>query len=739
MKGRCPAGLSQRAEERVAQIQKEIRDKQVAEAARTLQLLEEMKRKRQQALERLRQRQKARADALQLVERARRIWQAERFSEAKPLLEKARGLLGGLEADDPEVKRAAQDLEAMLAQVDARIAAQAKRKADLATLNEMFARIRKLQDSDLLEAEKKLLEAEQFARRANLPLTADQRQVAQQLRQAVEAAYGEQRRRRAERYWELVERCDAYIQAGQWECAQSLLRAVQQAEDLHLNEERSQALAARLRELNKLLTPRREAMKRVKSLTAEAHKRLQRNDGEGALACYQQALAAAQRAGIPPGQLGELLSAYEHAAASVLPRVVETQVARFKQVADAAVKEALTNQAYWEARAYVEHGSWDAAAPLLKTAAEQAGLDAEKREWARQQLEGIEGKTTALRDAELLATRDLADAVYALERQFAELLKAADLAQAEQLNARIEEARLALLGARARLALRRGAYPVADELLRQNEALVSAHEGAEALQGVLEPVERWRRLRSLVSGATEALRKGDVEALARALAGMEGIELPANPLSRTILALRQARNALVQLQAQRSSLLKKQQEALQGIHFRLVQDEARRRAWEAYLHASLLYADGKWLQACKALRALSDMGAALLPFEAEQARLMLAKAEGELEAQTRAARTAEAQEMLKEVEAKIRARRFTHAANMLDTIERHPIYGRYEGVRQQVAALRARIQAAEQEAARLYEEAAQAYEKQDHETLKRLLDELRTRYQHTRTYARHQH
>jgi len=725
----------------LATIDKEARDRQLAEAAETLRRLEEMERKRREAIEKLRERERIRAEAINKAELAETSWDAGQFAQAKPLLQEARRLLEQLGvARDEELQRVKERVQARLAVVDEKVAAQQQREANAARLEEMFATVQALRTAaDLLGAERRLAEAEQFARRAELSLTSDQRRLADEVRAAVEAAYGEQRRQRAERYWQLVVHSDDYARIGEWQNALALLETVEQAEGVRLPPERAEALSERLRRVRAQLEARGETTEQVTALIREAQARLEAGEGEDALARCREAWSRTQSSGVPLGRCGPVLACYEKVASAVLPQIVEAQVGRLREAVEEAMREARWTLKVCQARFYVEQGSWDVARPLLEAIAADEEVAAEHRQWAAEQMEGIDERITALRQDELLATRDRAETVYELEMEFQKAVERQDPEAAERLNARVGAARAAWLAARAELALGRGAYPLVEQMLREGEGLVAEHAGATALNELVKAVQQWRGWQERLAEALEALQQHDLERASRAVLALQEAEGLPDYLRPAVLSLQSAREALVQFEAQTRSLQKDREDALRSIRAWLAADRARRLSWESYLKATTLHADGNWSEAAAALGELVDHAAALHSFESERARQMLAEAEQKAEAMTTARRAEEAEHMLRQVEARIAARHFRQAANMLDAIESDEIYGSYEIVRTRAAELRALVEQAEQEAAALYERAAQAYEAGDREALKQLLDELSTKYQYTRVYDERHH
>jgi len=152
------------------------------------------------------------------------------------------------------------------------------------------------------------------------------------------------------------------------------------------------------------------------------------------------------------------------------------------------------------------------------------------------------------------------------------------------------------------------------------------------------------------------------------------------------------------------------------------------------MEAAGLYGEGDWPKAERVLRELVDYVGALLPFELQRAEQMLDEARQKVEATVRVEQTVETDAMLREAEANIAAGQFARAADLLNALAGSEAYRNSEGVRKTVAELQQRVAAGEDDAARLYQKAREAYQAGDLETLRRLLDELKTKYQHTRFY-----
>ena len=733
---KCGEELQQAAVGYLEDIEKQAKAEAVARLEEKVRMLEEMKHRREEAMKSLLDRERMRGEALAALEQADAEWQAERFAEAKPLLEQAKALLEKPELGaDEALQQARQKVEARLAEIGARIEAQKERERSAAELQGMFEAVEKLKGTDLLVAEKKLAEALDFARHAALDLSAAQQAVADDVRAAVEAAYGQERRERTERYWELVEQSKSSVEVGEWEHALELLKLAAEAPNLWLTGQRSAKLNQEIEDVSRRLEVRGLAMAEIRALAAEADAALQADKGDEALAKYGGALGLADTNRIPLGQLESLISGYEAAASRVLPRLVETQVAAFKENADKQVAQALLSQEVELARFHLDRGNDDLAKPLLVAVAGNDQMPAEAREWARQKLEGVDARIASLRERELLATKEAAEAAYALEKEFQDAAARGDMEAAQRLAAGIGEARAAWLAARARRALDRGAYEMAEAILEEDAELVAQHSDAPAFQGILAKVEPWRKARNLVSDATQALKERQAEGVSRALTELQKVKMALNPFSGVLLALQSGASALVQLDGQQGRLQKWQEEGLQTIRDLLARDRARRQAWNRYAQAVKLYAEGNWVDAERALGELGDYVGALLPFERKHVEQLLAVVEPKAKAIAKVERTTEVEDMLREAEADIAARQFARAADALDKVSGDEAYRSTEDVRRQVAELRQKVAAAEDEATQLYQKAREAYQAGDLETLKPLLDELNSKYQHTCVYA----
>jgi len=668
-------------------IDEKIRTQRLAQAAEREKALAEMEKARIEFLQGI----KAKQQVLDDLDLAKAHFGADRLEEAKASLDSATALLAKLPVkEDPQLKKVLDEVQALTGQVDKALVEKKAYDAKVAKFQALLAEADKLRLTDMAAAEKKLMEALDYAGGEQLKLTAKQQDTVDAVKEAVEDSAGPEARARADRYWALVEQSEMYLAADDPEAAAVLLLVVQQGKDVPLGIKRRRELDGKLAAAKAAMADRSKVLQELDKHVAAAQASLKAGKGAEALTAYRDALKMAQTNHVGGAKLVGLLQKYQKAATALLPKVFQAQIDKIKQEAEATASAAVALQDYRMARFYVNAGSPDLAAPLLKKAAQDKAVGAEEQKWVASSLKGIDGSIKAMQERELLATGEVLENIFELEQKFQDAARAGDLKAATKLADQIDAARTKLTVAKAQIATDRGAYPVLAKLVQDSKDVIQKHQDNEALQNAVARVAQWQAEGDQVAAALAALKKRDRAALNKVLADLSA-DLPRDPNVDTVDALKSAHEALARASAAARDLENKQLQMLADIGAELSAAAARREAQMRYLKAVELYAAGKWTEVRPVLAQLGRSTGSLTSFEQEDVALMLKKTGAARPGPDLAAQRREAQKALAEAEAKIDEKQFDAAGRLLASVEGSAICRADKGVRQKAQALRSKL------------------------------------------------
>jgi len=694
----------------------QIKSKEVEAAAARAAALPQMAEERRKLVEAQAERERIRQQLGSTLAQARRYWDADRFEQAKEGFLAAKALLAKLDPQaDPDLRNDQAEVEAKLAVADGRIAMQ-----------KLFSEVDELgRTGKWLDAEEKLGQALEYAKQEAIELTPAEQAIRVQVEDGIEKTYGQERRERAARYWELAQQADNCTAAREWGHALQLLEMVQGAEGLHLSPEQQDTVARQIASVREQLGEHDQALERVRTLMKNAEGAANA-DPAGALGLYQQAFQVAAEAGVAEEAILPELEVYATVASTAFRTLVSSAIAKLKAETEDSLKGIAEACDYALASFYSEAGSPHLAKPLLEKVTGSKNADERTAALAKQALEGIDEQIESMHRAEVLAAKETVDKIFEMEQRFQQLMQAGDNAAAAELSRQIDVERANWHALMVKNALDRGDYPAAKELIGGNEEDPASKD-----------VAAWERGQGLIAQAQGALMNLDAATVSEALAGLQEIKLPGDPFARAIEVLTQAREAVLHLVAEESELNRNATDSLDRVRNSLALARMQQAAWDQYSEALGFYAEGKWMAAAGRLEELTNPAVPLHPFERAQADAMLEACKGRLSAPQAVAQGGDVEQMLHSASEEISARDFISAADLLNEIEATEAYRLDSKLRAGVDALREKVAAAEKEAEGLCKGASDALERNDKAGAARLLGQLRSRYRRTRFFVEH--
>jgi len=609
------------------------------------------------------------------VQAAETAWQQGQFEKARELFTQADQALSKLDLSRlPALQDAARTVRQRLAVVDARI--------------ELAASVReaaRLASADLLAAEKKVAEIRQSAARRGLQLSESENRVLDGILAQVDRKYGPVRRLRSQVIQSLLQKSQSYAAAGEWAKAAATVELLEQVGRGVLNKD---ALGQASRELAAAKAHLREQQATLASLdeqVKQARASVRQGRPATALETISLVLDAAARQRLAGPKPVELLKSCVELLEKDIQPALKDAAPDMGVLVDAALARAQVELARRLSTYYLENNSPELAEPYLEKLAEGKGGASRYAGWAKQVLGGIEQLKAAAEKQRLLAVKDEAQEVYELATKLRDLAGSGALAKAEAVRKQLADARLRLAAAKALAAVRRGAYTEADALLKQaplqdaSRAAVSDH-----YQPVAAKLKKLGQAAANLQAAQDAMAKHDLQAALERLQAAQQAGIDAMPEAAPLVMKKEAlativdsaREALATYQEMQS----KASAALQNARARLQQLNAREEAWQAYFAAIKAFLLDQ-PDAVARLQTVLGRSAALRDWEVADARAAL-KALGP-------------------------------------------------------AAPAPAVAQDEQKARDLYEEAVRAYEAGNAERVRVLLNELKTKYAHTKVYREH--
>ena len=713
----CGPEIDEGIEKYLADIDVQGEQAAAERAAALAQLAEERRLLMAKLEEKQRKHEAARAD----LKQARSDWDAGNFPPTGDRLRGAKQQLAELEAwQDPDVQRDQEEVEALLARLPARMEG-----------DELFSEVAALgRAGEWLEAEQKLQVALQYAKGKSFGLTPPQQRTRKEIEDAIEERYGEARRSRARRYWELAEQAKNYIDANEWAHALALLEMVQKAETLQLRPEDMDFVAGQIVLAKDEIQKRNQTLEEVRGLVKAADGMVETDPAGAEMKC-RRAVKMAGEAGVPSELILPELERYRKLASSFWPGEIAADVAALKEKTQAHLASVPAACDYQMARFHLKAGSPNLAKPFLENVAASKNADAETVGEATAELEGIQQQIDSMQGRETLKTRKQIDKIYEMEREFQELARKGDHAAADKMFRRIEDERTNLRALRVRCALERGDYPAA-------RGLIDEDADHPAFKDMAAQVAQWDRAEALVAQAMAALRSGRAATESTAFAELEEVDLPGAPFEGTAEVLMNARQVVLWFVAQKANLEQRVAADLARLDTEIARAGARQAAWDRYSQVVALYAEGNWREAVGGLVRLSDPALALHPFEGRHVDAMFDECAARARADVVAEGAKEAEGLLRSASAKVASRDFLGAAGALNKVQGLAIYHVDEDIRTRAAELRGTVDEAEEAAAQLYRKAAEAFRKGDRDTTRRLLTQLRSEYRKTRAFVDHE-
>lgn len=646
---------------------------------------------------------------------------------ARTQLLDARRLLEGVDlTTSPAMGDIAREISDRLALVEGQTKERDRLAAVGQKLGGLMAEAQKLVASDLLAAEKKVLEAGDLAAREGATLTSELLHVKDAVLQAVEARYGPERRLRPEQYGRLVGLAEDYANSGEYAKANAILGLVKEAPaDMVTADYRNQAVA-RMNVYDLEIARQEKDARQAEAVFEQCRADLQQQRPEAALARLQSVVNLTRESSLAADRRIEMLKRVVTMLDGELGKAVAEAFPDLRKSLDGQRAAAEVKLAGELSKFYVGSGSPELAAPYLEKLAAAGGQDAA---WAKAQLGAVADQKGAAEKARLLDVADEAARVLQLAEKLNELARTGQMADAEAAQRQLADARVALQVKKAQAAIARGAYTDATALLA--DAPISQASPA-VLAKLYEPVRQ--QLDSLkaaalrLKAADEALASYDVAAAHEQLAavGQQGLE--AGPLRLKLESLAGIVDATVGLQEGQNVLRAKEQSVRQAAQQLLAALQGRQEAWQRYSAALVAFLAGQ------------EGGAAAL-------QQVLAQPTGLTQAEVAAVRPAvqvlaagkgqpaapDLQQALGAAAQAFDAGDYIAAADRLARLRAMPGYEADEQVGRQAAALAAQVQQKEGQAERLYAEAVQAYRAGDTEAVTALTKELQ-QYRNTRAY-----
>jgi hypothetical protein len=620
----------------------------------------------------------------------------------------------------------AREVEGKLASVRteaARVADVMARRAGLAALVD---EARRLADTDLLDAERKVVVFLDYAEREGLELTAEQEAVARSVRQAVEGRHGPERRLRPELYADLVEQAERYRDAAEYGKAAQALALVRDAPEGMITEEFRNHALGRLTAVEHEQAEQQQAAGRLVGLLAECRADAARGELREAL---EKAEAIVQMTGEEP-LAGEPLAGVLRQTAAFLAGEFEDGLTQTYAGVEQVAAEGLARTRLAVARDlsqfYLRNLEPELARPYLK----QLAAAPDSADWAAARLERLDTMETEAAQARLAHVKGEAARVLELAQRLHDLAREGMLDEAEAVRRELAEARLDLQVKKARAAIDRGAYTEASRLLDEAPVAEATPKAVEELyRPVAERLERLRTVAARLGQAEQAFEDFSASAVAAHLREAAAVEVESEPLAIKREALAALLDAVLDVQEARIALAAQKERLAQDVAAHLARVETREEAWQRYRAALAMFLKGEG-GAAAAAAAVVSAPQALRPFEVDAARDVHEALAGSMAP----APTEGAERKLAEARAAYALEDYARAADLLTELE---AMAAGKTIQAEARKLREQVRRKEQEAERLYAEAVEAYEEQDVERVRRLTRRLKDDYANTRSYRRH--
>jgi hypothetical protein len=665
---RLPAEMQSGLDKRLATIDVKIREKKLSEAQKYYEAIKSLEARHAELLEAVRARRQAREHALNAVEKANREWQNKNYEDAKEALKVAKKRLEELEiADDPELKAALDDVEYKLANIDQKIEEMKARQELRYRFASMMADVEELKEEDLLRAEESLNAALAFAEENSIELTDRQRTLVSEVRRRVDEAFGEKRRARAERYWELLQQADLAAQAGECHVALRLLDMVLDKKGLSYSDKQKSILQEKLTEVSECVKRQNAVLSRVKKMEDEAQELFSKGHGEDALQIYGKAFELVQNE-LPLGQSVELLQNYVATAEKVVPTLVNERIGELERSYREKLNKLAINKNMMLGRFFLERGSYASARRFLEELPEE-NMETEERSWVENQLKGLDEKIASEKEDFMIKTHDEARRLYEAQKRIVSAAEEGKPEEVESLQQRLEDMRLAFFLQRVQLLRERSDYPAVCDLASEEQDLVRRYGADPQVQEIVSLCEKWQKAGDLFQQALKSLKNKDVENARENVASLQGIALNPNPWKEVDQNLEEIVRMLDRYLAQKKALQQTQPEVVRRLRQTLDNAQMQKRANDKLVECLARYADGRWQDVLAGIKELMPFRGVLLPPQLAWAVQAQNKAEKELRQRRLAQIRREVDPLLDKVQAAIGDERYAEAEDMLQQIK----------------------------------------------------------------------
>jgi hypothetical protein len=324
------------------------------------------------------------------------------------------------------------------------------------------------------------------------------------------------------------------------------------------------------------------------------------------------------------------------------------------------------------------------------------------------------------------------DAVHSLAGALNEAAKAGRVDEASALEARLADAQLALAAGKAEALIARGAYSSAVKALEEAPADIATDA---AVATYVAPLRRrlasLRQLASDLLAAEKALEAYNVDAAQQKLTAAASSSADSELLAMKLEVLGEVIDQIRAEQDKHIALTVRRDERLESVRNMLAVARAREGAWDSFIAAltSFLKGEETGVAAIQAVAAdTADLPAAAASLATDVGR----------ELADWASRPAadEARRVLTAAKASYAAADYVAAAALLKQLR--GMQGAADPVvAAEADALAGRIAGVEADAAALYAKAIEAYGRDDAESVRNLLTELKSKYANTQAYLEH--
>jgi len=580
------------------------------------------------------------------------------------------------------------------------------------------------------EAGKKAEQAAAVVTAKGEPLTEPQQKPRDVPLRGVEAAESRQRKVGREQSEKLLAMSEQYETAGEFAKAIDILSLVQQAPPVLAPEQLRAQASDRLEVVAHQAKEQKREADRIISMFQKPRRLLEKGNVQPARQTYEEVMEEARMANLSAEPATSVFTEAQEFLQQDFAAALRRAAPDYAQKAREMLETARDNLAASLSRKYLDAGNPEDAEPYLRRLAERAS--GETAAWAQQKLEELDRIKERVRQERLQQVADQIRRAYGLAREFTALAQQGRAEAAARVGRQLADARVELAARKARLALERGAWKEADQLLAGAPAAAAAAAVVEkSIAPVRQRLQRTASAAQNLQTAEQAIVDGDFEKASGLLETAwqyrplpEWLTLKLETLAGVLEPIRQARAREMELRSWRRTALEKVQTELARL-------KQREQGWEDY-HAALRdVMTGNLEEARKKLSGLLSEPAGLLEAEVVNARGVL----GAL-AEDPAAARAEARKALGRARELYKAGRYMAAGEALNGLRGMEGFSLEREIRRETDKLAGKIQAAEQRAEELYREAAAAHENGKVNRLKELLEELKSKYSGTRAFQK---